>query len=445
MKFLTNKSKIVKNKTRKNINNKKICGKIIKREQGWIELEIFGEPFERGFAHGVLLHKEFERVLYILPFLIKEQYKTNLETFVKETNNIKHIIKTKFSEYYEELNGIVSGANYKGVNIDIDVLIAWNSNMSMYEYYNTKNKKSRCSAFIATGDATEHNDIVMAHNSHSNFVEMSVFNIILTIKPKKGHTIKMQTAPGYIASGTDFFTCSSGIIGCETTIGRTNYIPKFGSPYFCRIRQSMQYGSTLDDYVKIMLENNAGDYGCSWLLGNINTNEIMLLELGLKIHNIQRTFNGVLYGMNSAIDNNLLTIETTDKDIVDLNTSSGSRNVRLNYLLNQKYFGKINLQNSKKIISDHYDYSVNKIKMGKNSICNHGELEPNSKKPFFPRGAVDAKIINTELSKKMSFIGKWGSSCSRVFNVNNFIKEHSQYKNWEKYFVDYPNRKWTTL
>jgi hypothetical protein len=446
MTYITHKNKIVYNKTHKKINNKNICGKILKNDnEGWIELEIFGEPFERGFAHGFLLHKELERVIYIFPFLVKEHYKIDLDTFVKNTNNIKTVIQKKFPEYYDELNGIVSGAKYKGVDININFLIAWNSNMSMYEYYNNKNKKSRCSAFIATGIATEHNDIVMVHNSHSDFVEMSVFNIILTIKPTKGHVIKIQTAPGYISSGTDFFVCSSGIIGCETTIGRTNYNPIFGSPFFCRIRQAMQYGSTLDDYVNIMLENNAGDYGCSWLFGNINTNEIMLFEIGLKIHNIQRTFNGVLYGMNSAVDYNLRTIETTDKDIVDLTTSSGSRNVRLNFLLNQKYYGKINLQNSKKIISDHYDYSVKKIKMGKNSICNHGELEHKSKKPFFPRGAVDGKIVNTKLAKKMSFIGKWGSSCSRVFNTENFVKEHPKYKSWKNYLINFHNKKWTTL
>ena len=39
--------------------------------------------------------------------------------------NIKKVIQQKFPEYYEELKGIVSGAKYKGVNINIDILLIY--------------------------------------------------------------------------------------------------------------------------------------------------------------------------------------------------------------------------------------------------------------------------------------------------------------------------------
>jgi hypothetical protein len=68
----------------------------------------------------------------------------------------------------------------------------------------------------------------------------------------------MQTSPCWIWSGTDFFITSKGIIGTETTIGgfiayENNY------PIGYRIRQAMQYGNNLDDYINILLDGNSGD------------------------------------------------------------------------------------------------------------------------------------------------------------------------------------------
>ena len=54
----------------------------------------------------------------------------------------------------------------------------------------------------------------------------------------------MQTQPGFIWSGTDFFVCKNekkgtNFIGSETTIG--GFLPyELGNPIFCRIRKGMQ-------------------------------------------------------------------------------------------------------------------------------------------------------------------------------------------------------------
>ena len=55
----------------------------------------------------------------------------------------------------------------------------------------------------------------------------------------------------------------------------------------------MQYGNNFNDYEKMLLDGNSGDYANSWLFGDTNTNEILRIELGLKYHNIERTKNGV--------------------------------------------------------------------------------------------------------------------------------------------------------
>jgi hypothetical protein len=451
------------NRTRKKRNGG-IHGKIISRKEGWITAHIWGDPYTRGYAHGCILYKELELLVQSFESIVHTNFNhislsQYIDVCVKE---IKPAVLNDFPEFYEELRGISEGAFHMGVIITIDSLIAWNAVLSMDTYFKNNEKgkhnetlekketlenDSRCSAFIATGNATHDGKIVMAHNTHCHFMEAKLQNIILYITPSQGSSFVMQCSPGFIASGTDWFLSKTGIIGCETTISEINYNLSFGTPYFCRIRQAIQYGKTLDDYVDIMLKKNAGDYACSWLFGNIHTNEIMLFELGLKKHAVRRTKDGVYYGMNSAIDFELRTTETNDKTLFDLTTSSGARNARFNQLLNNEYYGKINLQNAQCILSDHYDSLLKKTVMNSRSICKHVELtvRKNKKKSYYPFGCVDGKVVDSTLAKKLAFIGRFGSSCGRVFRVQSYVRKHTQYKKWQNDLADFSKTDWTLL
>lgn len=256
----------------------------------------------------------------------------------------------------------------------------------------------------------------------------------------------MQTAPGYVASGTDWFLSKSGMMGCETTIGDTNYQPNFkdGLPYFCRIRQAMQYGKNLNEYAKIMTTHNAGDYAGSWLFGDTKTNEIMLCEIGLNIQNIQRTNDGIFYGMNSAISFELRDKETTDQDFFDITTSSGARNYRLHELLYKKYYGKLTTENAKQILSDHYNVLSQKHdEPNSNSICVHTYND--SESDYYPHGCQDGKVVDAEMAKRGEFIGRWGPSCGTPFDSKKFVQEHPEYKEWERVLVDFPKKDWVKI
>ena len=428
------------NTTRKKRN---IQGEIIEVKEGWKKIRVYGRPYERGYAHGFLLSKELTEIKRSLPFLIVEFMKKDLSEYMKYCKDtISPIIKNSYPEFFQELRGISAGARQANVNISVAYLIAWNSYVSLYPRNLTPN---RCSAFIATGESTESGEIVMAHNTHTDFISGLFLNIIMKIEPEKGHAFTMQTSPGYIASSSDWFLCSNGIIGCETTIGKVNFDPDFkkGHPYFCRIRNVMQYANTLDECSEMMLDKNAGDYACSWLFGNINTNEIMILELGLDIHNIQKTQNGVFYGMNSAMDFKLRSLETNDSSHTDDTTSVGARNNRLNHLLNEEYYGKINTKNAKLIISDHYDALLATNTMTSRTICKHSELDHFT--DYKPVGCTDGKVVDSKMAKKMEFYGRFGSSCGRTFSAKTHIREHPQYKKWAPYLNDIPKHKWTRL
>jgi hypothetical protein len=449
--------KISRTTEKKESTKKEVQGKIISEKEGWKVVEVRGTSFEMGYAHGNLLSKELREVYETFQFVIKEDLKIPFSQYLEKSNAlIKPVIKSNYPEIYQELKGISEGAKDNGTNVSVDFLISWNSYMSLYSIFekgsienkniniNSGNKNNhRCSAFIATGSATQNGDIVMAHNTHSTFIEGRFMNIIMYLRPTTGTAFMMQMSPGFVSSISDWFICESGIIGCETTIAYTNYKPSFGNPAFCRIRQAMQYANSLDKYAEIMLDGNAGDYACSWQFGNVNTGEIMLLELGLEKYNIQRTMNGVYYGMNSAIDWSLRKIETDDHYIFDPKAPTGSRNIRLNYLLNDKYYGKINTENAKAILSDHYDMSLGKSQMNGRSICKHSEQDSSiAYMSVSPIGCVDGKVVNTIMAKKMEFLGRFGSSCNRHFSKKAFLKKHPEYKKLDYYLRDFPTRKW---
>lgn len=287
----------------------------------------------------------------------------------------------------------------------------------------------------------------MAHNTHCNLVLGSLSNIVLYVYPSEGHSFCMQTCPGMICSSMDWFICSNGMVGCETTISEIKYKSVFGAPYYCRIRDCMQYRNSLDEYSATMLHENAGDYACSWLFGDTRTGEIMLCEIGLKTHHIEKTRNGVFYGMNSAMDPLMRLSETTDTTFDDISKSSGARHVRLEYLLNDKYAGKITVSNAKLVLADHYDALLDRYHRGLRCICKHSELsgEKTKRTPFYPHGAIDGKVVNTEMARKMTFVGKFGASCNRVFHAKSYLKKHPNYSEWQEYLVDLPNRPWTTI
>jgi hypothetical protein len=428
-------------------------------KNGWKYISIKGKPRERGYAYGFLCATDFKEIQRMLKFLMMESYGLEWEYFIKEiSNDFKELTKKEFNEFYEEMEGIVDGCNANGTKTNIDEIIAWNFYCSIPYWYSTKSDSrvgkeggaaDKCSAFMAVGDWTEDGKIVCAHNSFTDFIDGQFSNIILDLNPSEGYRFIMQTSPCWIWSGTDFFITAKGIIGTETTIG--GFIPyEKRFPIGYRIRQAMQYGKTLDEYCDILLHENSGDYANSWLFGDINNNEILRIELGLKFHNIERTKNGYFIGFNSVYDERIRNFEVQDSGFYDIRRHQGARLVRLGDLMDE-YKGKLNIDVAKKIISDHYDvYLQKEDNPCSRTVCSHYDLDareymsdPTRPKPFAPRGAVDGIVCDTNLAKKMSFIGRFGNSCGTAFYKDEFCKKHRQYSKFCPYLKDRPSEPWT--
>lgn len=414
------------------------------RASDWIVISIRGDAYSRGKMHGKRLKPQIQDGLKVMEYTCIHQFKTTVNEYITRcVNNVSMVMKADFPEFYKEMQGIADGAG-----VSVDAILAWNCLLSMAPVYKVvlETSSQRCSAFIATGDATSNGKIVMAHNTHCDYVLGSVSNVVIYVYPDEGHAFCMQTCPGYICSSMDWFLCSTGMIGCETTISHIRDPPEFGAPYFCRIRKCMQYGETLDDYVSMMLENSAGDYSCSWLFGDIRTNEIMLCELGRHHHHVERTNNGVYFGMNAAISQEIRVRDTTDRTLKGTTaTSSGSRNERLQYLVLDKYYGKLNCRNSQKIIADHYDPMLHREHLSSRTICKHSWSDETSPIPYFITGAVDGKVVNSDLAKHMMFYGRFGSSCGMPFSAKEFIANHPEYEYLRPWLRDFPKYDWQKI
>jgi hypothetical protein len=451
----------------------KVKNGISYEQNGWLYVSIKGGPKERGYAYGKLIHKEMKKVKETLDFIIYNDYGVKWEFFIEASNKYyKQKIMDQFPEFYQEMEGFAEGCTAGGVKMSVDEVVAWNNHFTLTESWWTNmpeedvialkgprksgpsskegGSSDRCSAFIANGSWTADGKIVVAHNNFSNFVDGQFARIVVDLKPTKGNRIIMMGFPGWIWSGTDFFVTSKGIIGTETTIG--GFIAYENNvPISCRIRQAMQYGNTLDEYVKILLDGNSGDYANSWLFGDTNTNEILRIELGLKYHNVERTKNGYFIGFNAPYDPRIRNLECVNTGFDDLRRHQGARRVRLADLMD-KYKGKLNIEVAQQIMGDHYDTYLKKENPCSRTCCSHYELDareymsdPSRPKPFQPRGALDGNVCDTTMAKAMSFSLRWGNSCGIPFSKDKFCDEHREWDYLRPYLNDRPQQPWTTF
>ena len=449
-------------------NKEKIKNGIRYDKNGWIYISISGSPYERGYAYGKLVKNDMIKVKEIIEYVIFNDFGVHWNFFVDATKKYySPKIKKKFKEFYDEMIGFAEGSN-----MSVDEVVAWNNYFTLTEgwWANMPEKErkmvrgdvsatsgsreggsgaqERCTAFISVGDWTHDGKIVVAHNNFSNFIDGQLAKYVIDIKPTNGNRILMMGFPGWIWSGTDFFVTSAGIIGTETTIG--GFIAyKNNIPISCRIRQAMQYGNTLDDYERILLDENSGDYANSWLFGDTNQNEIMRIELGLRFHNTERTHNGYFIGFNAPYDPRIRNLECVNTGFDDIRRHQGARRVRLEDLMDE-HKGKININIAKEILADHYDVYLKEDNPCSRTCCAHYEMDAREymsdqsrPKPFQPRGALDGNVCDTKMAKNMSFELRWGNSCGMAFNKNDFCDNHREWEYLRDYLEDRPTQDWT--
>jgi hypothetical protein len=423
---------------------------------GWVFLHIEGKPFIRGFQHGYLLAKEIAESLRVEKHMNWWNTGKEWSFFVEQT--LRMFGPKTDPEFREEMEGIAAGARKAGIEVSYGDILLLNASTEIIDYWypwsqndgGQPQKAGGCSAFIATGKATADGRIVMAHNTWTSYVSSSS-NVIIDLLPEEGCRILMQGFPAGIHSGTDFFICSSGLVGTETTIDAFKGFDPEGIPEFVRVRRAMQYAANLDEFLKIMITGNNGGYANTWLFGDVRTNEIARLELGLKNHSVERTRDGFYCGSNIT-ENIPLLRQETDSDFDNIKYSDIARRVRWLELFDT-WMGKVDAERAKLMLADHHDVYAGKELPGARTICGHFELAPDPAgapgdswaKPYYPGGALDGKVVDARMAQEMTFWAKWGSSCDIPFDAEKFLKAHRQYDYLAGYLKSRPTQPWTVF
>lgn len=304
-------------------------------QAGWIVLHIEGAPYDRGYQHGRLLASEI--AAYVRCFAALQSPKAPAEGWKSTRLLVNALFVRRFDpEYLEEMKGIADGAAAAGARFDdrpIDLMDIIGINCwpeietldSALEATPTglegrrfphqqprampPPKPMHCSAFAATGPATADGKIVFGHITMFSLYPSLFYNVWLDVQPAKGHRVLMQSFPGGIQSGMDYYMNDAGLLVCETTIAQTRFDSQ-GMTLASRIRQALQYADSIDKAVAVLKANNNGLYTNEWLLADIKTNEIAMFELGTHKTKLYRSSQndwfggteGFYWGCNNAKD-----------------------------------------------------------------------------------------------------------------------------------------------
>jgi hypothetical protein len=400
-------------------------------QSGWIVLHIEGEPYDRGYQHGRLMAPEI--LGYLKCFAATRGPKNPVEAWNQTRTLVNALFVRRFhKEFLEEMRGIADGVNatgtrYEGRPVDLVDIVAVNcwaeidtlgealqataTGLEGMKFPNPDKPrvnvtpgKDRCSAFAATGPATADGKIVFGHITMFGLYPANFYNVWLDVKPAKGHRVVMCTYPAGIQSGMDYHINSAGILLAETTIGQTPFNPK-GLCETSRVRQAIQYGDTIDKVVEILKTDNNGLYTNEWLIGDINTNEIAMFELGTYKSKLWRSSKnewpgdtpGFYGGCNNArdLDVRLETIASVNGRPGDVVFVPSSRDVKWQELY-RKHKGKIG------------------VAFGKEAFTTP---------PLAAAHSLDAKFTTTALAKELKSYALFGPPMGRTWHPTPEEKE----------------------
>ena len=345
--------------------------------QGWVYVNIKGDPYTRGYQYGYLIGEEIIDLMHrwsnmilnhpkikpIRPLLSDQQYENIASKWWQFCRNLaEQMYWDEYpSEYREEMRGIAAGVTDKGLTlygnpISYKDVLASNemyemlskltdrkirksihplhsffaliqptlskhteSSFSVNEFitdFIPKNQDDighhHCSAFIATGDATDNDELIIANSMWSSIEGAGMWwwsyyiairwNIILDVIPSEGNRFQMSCAPGYIWSDHDFYQNEEGIVFLETTNPQGIWTEN-GLPLAVRARKAVQYANSIDDVIYYLKTQNDGIMNAVWLIGDTKTGEIARYELGLyQDAVIERTTDGFQWSSNNPID-----------------------------------------------------------------------------------------------------------------------------------------------
>jgi hypothetical protein len=304
-------------------------------DRGWIFVHVEGAPYARGRQFGRLVADEI--AAYVQKLSIRRDAKdpaggwSTLRTLADAL-----MLRGYDPEYLEEMKGIADGAAAAGAEVhgrklDLVDVVTMNSAIDLGQMESAlpitpsavtgrtflsaedelaqPDRTHKCSSLTATGPATADGRPVFFQLFMWDGYTGVHFNVVLDVVPEKGHRFVMQTFPGGIHSGTDFYMNDAGIVIGETTVLQTPFEAE-GTPQSSRIRKAIQYASSVDEVAAILRERNHGMYTNDWTIADMRRDEAAILLLGTAQSKLWRSTDqpapfgtpGFLWANNNARD-----------------------------------------------------------------------------------------------------------------------------------------------
>lgn len=405
-------------------------------EGGWIYVHIEGEPYERGRQFGELVSQEIVR--YIEKLGIQKDKTDPAKGWAQVRLLADSLFLRKFDpEYLEEMRGIADGANkggakFKDRELDLLDIVSLNSavDLSALESANTvtatplsgrtflkaedeaeqAGKGDHCSSFVATKSATEDGRFIMGQLFMWNGYTGVHWDVVLDVQPSRGHRFVMQTFPGGIHSGADWFINDAGIVIGETTVGQTPFNVN-GTPQSNRIRKAAQYANSIDDVARILKDKNNGLYTNDWTLADTKTDEGACLLLGTNKTRLWRT------GSKSTASDTPGNL----KDFIWADNNNRDIEVRKEYVPNPNNAPvdlAFNTWNRDIAFWKFYE------QYGKGGFTLDSAVRMIATSPLTRPHACDGKLTTSEMAEKLMFLAHYGKPTLRENMVGSrFIQD----------------------
>jgi hypothetical protein len=304
-------------------------------DRGWIFVHVEGAPYARGRQLGKLVADEI--AAYVQKLSIRRDAKDPARGWNTLRTLADALMLRRYErELLEEMQGIAdgaaaAGAEVHGRKVDLVDVVAMNSVidldqmesalpvtpsavtgrafLSAEDELTLPDRLHKCSSLTATGPATADGRPVFFQIFMWDGYTGLHFNVVLDVVPDEGHRFVMQTFPGGIHSGTDFYMNEAGIVIGETTVLQTPFDAS-GTPQSNRVRKAIQYASSIDEVAAILREKNNGMYTNDWTLADVKRDEAAILLLGTARSRLWRSTDqpapfgtpGFLWANNNARD-----------------------------------------------------------------------------------------------------------------------------------------------
>ena len=146
--------------------------------------------------------------------------------------------------------------------------------------------------------------------------------------------------------------------------------------------------------------------------------------------------------------NDKLGREETSFPMNDPNAPNQCRHRRWDQLMEENK-GKIDVEAGKRFETDHYDVLTKEFDPNERTLCGHIDKSsrgmPGWQGPFGAAGTADAKVADSAMAEKLSFVAGAGHPCGVAFDAKKHLKEHPEQAWQASELEDLKANAWTVV